>query len=82
MCQLEVTEESQSPWSSLRIMDPKPDRSLQFCNDIQRLNKVAKFDSYPLLQMDGLMQCMGEARYISTRDLTEGYWKGHKKKCL
>ncbi|KAI2645131.1 Retrovirus-related Pol polyprotein from transposon 17.6 [Labeo rohita] len=39
------------------------------------LNEVFEFDSYPMPQVDELLDCLGRARYISTLDLTKGYWQ-------
>ncbi|KYO45769.1 hypothetical protein Y1Q_0021418 [Alligator mississippiensis] len=41
----------------------------------QKVNAVAKFDVYPMLRVDELIENIGQAGYISTLDLTKGYWK-------
>ncbi|KAI2645879.1 Retrovirus-related Pol polyprotein from transposon 17.6 [Labeo rohita] len=75
MLKLGVIEPSRSPWSSPIVMVPKPDGTLRFCNDFRRLNEVSKFDGYPMPQVDELLDRLGRARYISTLDLTKGYWQ-------
>ncbi|XP_053473735.1 uncharacterized protein LOC128603132 [Ictalurus furcatus] len=70
-----VIEESSSPWSSPIIVVPKPDGSMRLCNDFRRLNQVSEFDSYPLPRVDDLVEMLGRARFISTLDLTKGYWQ-------
>ncbi len=75
MLKLGVVEPSRSPWSSPIVMVPKPDGTLRFCNDFHRLNEVSEFDGYPMPRVDELLDRLGRARYISTLDLTKGYWQ-------
>ncbi|KAL1282699.1 hypothetical protein QQF64_001502 [Cirrhinus molitorella] len=75
MLKLGVIEPSRSPWSSPIVMVPKPDGTLRFCNDFRRLNEVSEFDGYPMPRVDELLERLGRARYISTLDLTKGYWQ-------
>ncbi|XP_053486641.1 uncharacterized protein LOC128611284 [Ictalurus furcatus] len=70
-----VIEESSSPWSSPIVVVPKPDGSMRLCNNFRRLNQVSEFDSYPLPRVDDLVERLGRARFISTLDLTKGYWQ-------
>ncbi|XP_067303559.1 uncharacterized protein [Pseudorasbora parva] len=75
MLRLGVIEPSRSPWSSPIVMVPKPDGTFRFCNDFRRLNEVSEFDGYPMPRVDELLDRLGRARYISTLDLTKGYWQ-------
>ncbi|KAI2662301.1 Retrovirus-related Pol polyprotein from transposon 17.6 [Labeo rohita] len=75
MLKLGVIEPSRSPWSSPIVMVPKPDGTLRFCNDFRRLNEVSQFDGYPMPRVDELLDRLGRARYLSTLDLTKGYWQ-------
>ncbi|KAL0154420.1 hypothetical protein M9458_050269, partial [Cirrhinus mrigala] len=36
---------------------------------------VSEFDGYPMPRVDGLLDRLGRARYISTLDLMKGYWQ-------
>ncbi|KAL0176575.1 hypothetical protein M9458_028905, partial [Cirrhinus mrigala] len=36
---------------------------------------VSEFDGYPMPRVDELLDRLGRARYISTLDLTKGYWQ-------
>ena len=56
-------------------MVPKPDRTFRFCNDFRRLNKVSEFDVYPIARVDELIEQLGPARFLTTLDLTKGYWQ-------
>ncbi|MGL5480857.1 MAG: reverse transcriptase family protein, partial [Aeromonas veronii] len=75
MLRLGVIEPSRSLWSSPIVMVPKQDGTLRFCNDYRKLNEVSAFDGYPMPRVDELLERLGRARYISTLDLTKGYWQ-------
>ena len=75
MLTLGVIEESHSPWSSPIVIVPKPDGSLRFCNDFRKLNEISAFDAYPMPRVDELIERLGPARFVSTLDLTKGYWQ-------
>uniref|UniRef100_A0A803JM67 Gypsy retrotransposon integrase-like protein 1 n=1 Tax=Xenopus tropicalis TaxID=8364 RepID=A0A803JM67_XENTR len=75
MLELGVIEESHSDWSSPIVLIPKPDGSWRFCNDFRKLNTVSKFDAYPMPRVDELIERLGTARYLTTLDLTKGYWQ-------
>ncbi|XP_058876949.1 uncharacterized protein LOC131731694 [Acipenser ruthenus] len=75
MLELGVIRESFSDWCSPVVMVTKPDGSIRFCIDFRKLNAVSKFDAYPMPRVDELLERVGNARYISTLDLTKGYWQ-------
>lgn len=56
-------------------MVPKPDGTIRFCNDFRKLNSVSKFDAYPMPWVDELVHRLGSSRYITTLNLTKGYWQ-------
>ena len=70
-----VIEESHSEWSSPIVMVSTPDGSLRFCNDFRKVNEISKFDAYHMPLVDELLEKIGKARYITTLDLTKGYWQ-------
>lgn len=73
MLQEGIIEESTSPLSSPIIIIPKPNKSLWLCNNFWKLNVVLEFDSYP--RVDDLIEHLGRAQFISTLNLTKGYWQ-------
>ncbi|XP_042300045.1 uncharacterized protein LOC121917995, partial [Sceloporus undulatus] len=75
MLQLGVIEPSKSPWRSSPVMVPKPDGSIRFCIDFRQVNKVSKFDAYPMPGAINLLERLGQARFLSSLDLTKGYWQ-------
>lgn len=75
MLKLDIIEESTSPWNSPIVMVAKPNGTWRFCNDFRQLNNVSKFDAYPMPRVDELIERLGKAKYLTTLDLTKGYWQ-------
>ncbi len=75
MKELGVIEPSMSEWSSPMVIVPKKDGSLRVCIDFRKLNAQSKFDAYPMPRVDGLLEKIGRAQYITALDLCKGYWQ-------
>jgi len=73
--QMGIIKPSQSEWSFLVVMVPKPDGSLRFCVDNRRLRDVTVEDTYPLPRMDDCIDFLGEASVFSMLDCYSGYWQ-------
>ncbi|MGH0185230.1 UNVERIFIED_CONTAM: hypothetical protein FKN15_017326 [Acipenser sinensis] len=75
MLELGVIEPSRSEWCSPIVIVAKRDGTNRFCVDFRKVNAIAKFDAYPMPRVDELLDRLGTARFISTLDLTKGYWQ-------
>ena len=70
-----VCEPSTSPWASNVVLVKKSDGTLRFCVDYRQLNSMTVKDSYPLPRIDTCFDALGGAKYFSTLDLRQGYWR-------
>ena len=75
MCQQEVIEPSDSPWSSPVVLVRKWDESLRFCVDYRKPNTITKKDCYPLPRVNNLLDSLGDAQWFFTLDLQSRYWQ-------
>ena len=66
---------SSSPWTSPLVPVRKKDGSLRLCVDYRRLNQVTQEDRYPMPRVEELLEQLGSARFITTLDLTKGYYQ-------
>ena len=75
MLQLGIIRPSMSPWASPVVIVPKPDGTIRFCVDYRKVKKVTMMDAYPIPSMERMIEKVASAKYISTIDLTKGYWQ-------
>ena len=75
MLQNDLIEISNSEWSSLCVLIPKPDGTYCFCTDFRRVNKVTRCDSYPIPRVDDCIDRIGNANYVTKFDLLKRYWQ-------
>ncbi|RDD35996.1 Retrovirus-related Pol polyprotein from transposon 17.6 [Trichoplax sp. H2] len=75
MLRLGVIRASTSPWASPVILVKKPDGTYRPCIDYRKLNAVTKINAYPLPRIDDILDTIGKAKFITTLDLSKGYWQ-------
>jgi len=75
LCRQGVIRPSVSPWSAPVVLAKKKDGTWRFCVDFRRLNAVTQKDRYPLPRVDESLDALGKAKYLTTFDLTQGYWQ-------
>ncbi|CAM5108865.1 unnamed protein product [Eretmochelys imbricata] len=75
MLQMGVIHPSNSALASPLVLVPKPDGEICFCVIYHKLNAVTFPDNYPMPRTDELLEKLGHAQFISTLDLTKGYWQ-------
>uniref|UniRef100_A0ABD2WZD5 RNA-directed DNA polymerase n=1 Tax=Trichogramma kaykai TaxID=54128 RepID=A0ABD2WZD5_9HYME len=66
-------ERSASDWCSAPVIVRKQDGSNRFCIDYRDLNKVTLQDQYPIPNMDGILDKLRKAKYLSKVDLKNAY---------
>lgn len=71
----DLIEVSTSVWASPIVLLPKKDGSLRLCVDYRKLNAVTRPDPFTMPRIDDLTDGLAGARYITTLDLTKGYWQ-------
>ena len=70
-----IIERSKSDWAFPLVVVRKKDSSLRLCVDFRRLNVLSKMDAYPMPRVDDLIDRVSSAPFITTLDLTKGYWQ-------
>ena len=53
----------------------KKDATIRICVDYRQLNSYTKADAYPIPRVDKLIDRVSGANYITTLDLTKGFWQ-------
>ncbi|XP_042320340.1 uncharacterized protein LOC121929090 [Sceloporus undulatus] len=76
MLEMGIIRPSRSTWASPVVLVPKKGgKEIRFCVDYRRLNSVTRPEQYPMPRVDELLEKLGRAKYLSSIDLTKGYWQ-------
>ena len=75
-----IIQPSQSPWNFPILIVPKKldasgKRKWRICVDFRKLNDVTVGDSFPLPNIQDILDKLGRARYFSALDCASGYWQ-------
>jgi hypothetical protein len=75
-----VIQPSQSPWNFPILIVPKKldaagKRKWRICVDFRKLNDVTIGDSFPIPNIQDILDKLGRDRYISALDCASGYWQ-------
>ena len=70
-----IIEPSVSKWAAPTVPIVKKDGTLRLCVDYQRLNAISQTNVYPMPRIDDLIDQLGQAQFLTTLDLTRGYWQ-------
>lgn len=73
MLRMRVNEPSTSEWSIVLVH--KRDGNMRLCKNFRGENVISTFDAYPMPHVDELLEHLGKAKFITTLDLTKGYWQ-------
>ena len=82
-----IIEPSTSPWAAPRVLVAKKDGSHCMCVDNRKLRAFTIGDPYPLPHIEELINGIGASKFITTLDLTKGYYQipvapKHKEKTV
>ena len=70
-----VIEHLRSNWAFPLVPVRKKYSSLRLGLDYHKLNGLSKVDPYPMPHVDKLIDGVGQSPFITTLDLTKGYWQ-------
>ena len=75
-----IIQQSQSPWNFPILVVPKKldasgKRKWRICVDFRKLNDVTVGDSFPIPNIQDILDKLGRARYFSALDCASGYWQ-------
>lgn len=64
-----------SSFSSLCLLANKADGTERFCTGFQKVIAVTKPDCYPVPHMEGCINQVGSAKFVTKLDLLKGHWQ-------
>jgi len=71
-----IIRESNSPWAAPVLLVKKPHTSeTRIVTDYRSLNKITKHDSFPLPNVNAILDQLGNKKWFSTIDLASGFFQ-------
>jgi len=75
LLELDIIEESDSPWASPIVLVRKSDSTLRLCIDFRRANAATVPDPFAIPRVEDLLDRVGPSKYLTKLDMTRGYWQ-------
>ena len=75
MLQMGIIDRAESPYAAPPVIVKKPDGTNRICIDYRKINRITMFDSEPTPVPSDIFVKVSKAKYISTIDLSKGYWQ-------
>lgn len=75
MLELGVVKKSSSPWCSPVLLVKKANGEFRLCFDGRKLNSLTKRDSYYLPHISYILDCIKDAKFMSSIDLRHAFCK-------
>ena len=70
-----VIRPCQSPWNAPLVIVGKKDGSIRMCMDYRGLNELTKKESFPMPNINHLLDCLAGAKFFSSLDLGQAYYQ-------
>ena len=70
-----VIRKCQSPWSAPLVVVGKKDGSIRMCVDYRGLNEITKKESFPMPNINHLLDSLAGSKYFSSLDLGQAYYQ-------
>ena len=70
-----VIEPFSCDWAAPIVLLKKKDGTMRLCVNYRKLNSLSRADAYPMPWIDELIDRLGNSKFVTTLDLTRGYWQ-------
>lgn len=70
-----VVSKCKSPWNSPLVVVSKKDGSIRMCVDFRRINAITERYTFPMPDMQMLLDFLADSKYFSSIDLGQAYYQ-------